>query len=133
MDSNLINIIVGLFTLFFNINATHLRNSKRFTYKLRWQISIILAIIGVVGLFFVSRLISVWLALTTPLIFTSIDKILMIISYKFQNRDFQFNTSLEVWLNQHKYGISMWDNIITLVSLLLITGLFIFSMTISKI
>jgi len=104
MDNNsILNLIFGMVTVFFNMFATHLRNSKWFTYKLRWQISILLAILGVIGFLLMPKLISVWVTLTTPLIFTSIDKILMIISFIYQNRDFQFNTSLEVWLNQHKY------------------------------
>ncbi len=128
MKDVLLGIIFMTVTIFFNLFATHLRTSKWFTYKLRWQISIILAIIGIIGItlpmFFNFNRKGEFIILITPLIFTIIDKFFMFISYKYQNRDFQFNTSMETWLNQHRKGISMWDNIITVASLLIIIGLF---------
>ena len=135
MKNTLIITIVNMAMFSFNLIGTHLRNSSWFTYKLRWKISIFLSIIGFIGFFILLKLNikfkMVCFALITPLIFTAIDRLLMFISFKYQNRDFQFNTSFETWLNQHKRGISMWDNFITLISLLIMTGLLIISSVIA--
>ena len=72
-------------------------------------------------------------SMITPLIFTAIDRFFKFISFKYQNRDFQFNTSLESWLNQHTDKLSVWDNIITVASLLIMTGLLIISFLIADI
>ncbi|RKD86385.1 hypothetical protein [Mangrovibacterium diazotrophicum] len=135
MESFIPGYIVAMIAFFFNLFATHLRNAKWFTYRLRWQISIGLAVIGLFGLFLINELnfdnTTASITLITPLIFTAIDRFFMFISFKYQNRDFQFNTSLESWLNQHKQKLSVWDNIITVAALLILTGLLIISFVIA--
>jgi len=136
MEKNLFGYIVTVITFFFNMFGTHLRNSKWFTYRLRWLISIVFSFIGLLGLFLRSELNYdqrvVCITLLTPLIFTLVDRFFKFISFKYQNRDFQFNTSLESLLNQHKSDISIWDNIITVTSLLIMAGLLVVSFQIAE-
>jgi len=129
MEGSVLELVFMIATIIFNLFATHLRTSKWFPYKLRWQITIGIAAIGLIGFLLAIRfdysIKGEFLILISPLIFNVIDRFFMFISYKYQNRDFQFNTSFEYWFNQHRKGISFMDHIITLASLLILVGLMI--------
>lgn len=130
-DNNTLVYIVAMITLLFNLFGTHLRKSKWFSYRLRWLLSIGLFVIGLLCLNLISGMNSdqkeACILLMTPMGLILIDGILKYMSIQFQDRDFQFNTSFEYIINQHKRDLSIWDNVITVILLLTMVGLLILS------
>ena len=128
MDIKIILFIVMSFTFFLNMAMTHFRKTAWFPYRTRWGISIVLSIIGIIGfLCFRHRSIDeIWasMILITPLLLTTIDCFLKRLSIKYQDRDWEFNTSIEFVFPQSKKEFSGLDHAFTFLTLIIIAVLF---------
>ncbi|NPD44393.1 MULTISPECIES: hypothetical protein [unclassified Lentimicrobium] len=110
--------------VFLNFTMTHFRKASWFPYSTRWIISIALSMIGLIGFIFFRHksLEEVWAStiLFSPLILTIIDSFFRHLSFKYQDREWQFYTSLDSAFPQNESEYSLWDIVFTILSLFLI-------------
>ena len=116
------SVIIG--TVFLNFAMTHFRKAYWFPYSIRWIISIVLSVIGSIGfiIFKHKSLEEVWAStiLFSPLVLTIIDSFYRYLSFKYQDREWQFYTSLNHTFPQNEFEYSLWDIVFTILSLFLI-------------